>query len=467
MTPHFTHRARLAVSFTALCALCHPAAAEPMDFASALRHMETSSDRLAASRLATEGAAQKRRAIDGLGGSSVGLTAAAYAYNASLNLDLDPLGQVLPDVAAQLPPALGGAIAQLPQLPASYTLNRQKTNATASISAVWPIYMGGAADAARGLADARTREAHADSLRVGDELTSLLVQRYFGAQLANRAATLRESALHGIEQHDAAAQKMLSAGMIAKVERLQASSALEDARKTAQKARDDADLAATALTRTARAEERVEPTSPLFVMSQPAPPLSYFIDAALAQHPGLAKVAAVKSQATELHHAQEALRRPQVFAFGQRELRSGHANWAAGIAVRWTLWDSIDRNALSASSQAQIEQASRTDAQTRSDIALLVEKNWLALEQARRKFFAQQAGVDLAAELLRLREAGLREGTSTTLDLMDAQLNQAKVQTERAQAAFDYVLALAALLESTGQSDEFANYMARADVKVN
>lgn len=438
-----------------------------MDFSSALQHMATASDRLAASRLATDSAAQKRRAIERLGGPSVGLTAAAYAYNASLDLDLDPLGQALPGIAAQLPPALGGAVAQLPHLPASYTLNRQKTNATASVSAVWPIYMGGAAEAARGLADARTREAQADSVRVGDELTTLLVQRYFGAQLANHAATLREAALRSIEQHDAAAQKMLDAGVIAKVERLQASSALEDARKNAQKARDDADLAATALTRTTRADEPVQPTSPLFVISQPAPPLPYFVDAALAQHPGLAKVAAKKAQATQLHNAQEALRRPQVFAFGQREIKSGHADWAAGIAVRWTLWDSIDRNALSASSQAQIDQADRTDAQARSDIALLVESNWLALEQARRQYFAQQAGVDLAAEVLRLREVGLREGTSTTLDLMDAQLNQAKVQTERAQAAYAYVLALAALLESSGESNAFATYMARADVKVN
>lgn len=75
--------------------------------------------------------------------------------------------------------------------------------------------------------------------------------------------------------------------------------------------------------------------------------------------------------------------------------------------------------------------------------------------------------MDLSAEVLRLREAGLREGTSTTLDLIDAQLNNAKVQTERAQAAHDYVLALAALLESSGLSDEFANYMAQADVKVD
>ena len=76
------------------------------------------------------------------------------------------------------------------------------------------------------------------------------------------------------------------------------------------------------------------------------------------------------------------------------------------------------------------------------------------------------AGIELAQEVLRLRQAGLREGTSTPLDLIDAQVNLAKVQTEQAQAANDYVTALAQLLESSGQSDEFPAYMARADVKV-
>ena len=467
MKPHLAPRAHLLTGVAALCLLAQPALAAPMDFGTALQHMAASSDRLAASRQAVDSAAWQRRAVESLGGLSVSLTGAAYAYNANLDVDLNPLSQALPGIASQLPPQLGGMVAQLPHLPASYTLNRHKTDVTASVNAVYPLYMGGIDNAARGLADARTREAQADNARVSDELASLLVQRYFGAQLADRAAVLRETALQSIEKHDAAAQKMLDAGVIAKVERLQARSALEDARKNARKARDDADLATTALTRTARAEERVQPTSPLFVNSQPVQPLDYFIDAALARHPGLEKVAAKKAQASQLHAADEALRRPQVFAFGQRQIKSGNADWVAGIAVRWTLWDSIDRKALAASSQAQVEQAERTGAQARSDIALLVEKNWLALEQARRQYFAQQAGVDLSAEVLRLREAGLREGTSTTLDLIDAQLNNAKVQTERAQAAHDYVLALAALLESSGLSDEFANYMARADVKVD
>jgi outer membrane protein TolC len=440
--------------------------AQAMSFDAALKNMNTYSDRLAASRNAVESTQLRREGLQGLGGPSVSVSGAAYAYNANLTLDLDPVNQSVSQAVAQLPPALGGLVSRLPQLPDSYTLNRHGSGSTASLTAVWPIYVGGASNAARGLAEAQTSEAEADAAKTGQELTTLLVQRYFGAQLAERAATLRENAFQTIEKHDAAAQKMLAAGVISRLERLQAQSALEDARRQALKARDDAELAATALTRTVKAGVRVLPSNPLFVLSQPVEPLPHFVDAALTHHPGLSKVAAKKSQAEQLHAAQEALRKPQVFAFGQREIKNNNGDWIAGIGVRWTLWDSIDRNALAASSTKQIEQAERTGAQARDDIALLVEKNWQALEQARRQYLAMAPSVALADEMLRLRDAGLREGTSTTLDLIDAQVNQAKVQTERAQAAHDYVKALADLLESCGLSEEFGNYMARADVKV-
>ena len=439
--------------------------AEPMAFDAALQQLHQRSDQLAASRSAVESAQLRRDAMQRLGGPVVDLTGAAYAYNANLNLNLNPLNQALPGVLAQLPPQLAGGLAHLPQLPTSYTLNRHKSDTTASVSALWPIYLGGAGDAVRGLLDARRQEAQADATQTSHEVSTLLVQRYFGAQLAERAAVLREAALATIEQHDTAAQKMLDAGVIARVERLQARSALEEARRNARKARDDADLAATALTRTLKASDRVTPTSPLFVLGQPVEPLPHFIDNALARHPGLDKVAAKKEQATQLHAAQEALRKPQVFAFGQRQLKTGkEADWVAGVGVRWTLWDSIDRNTLAESSNRQIEQAERTGAQAQNDIALLVEKRWLGVEQARRQFFAMAPSLELADEVLRLRSAGLKAGTSTTLDLIDAQVNQAKTHTERAQAAHDYVKALAELLESCGLSEEFGNYMARADV---
>ena len=69
--------------------------------------------------------------------------------------------------------------------------------------------------------------------------------------------------------------------------------------------------------------------------------------------------------------------------------------------------------------------------------------------------------------MLHLRTAALREGTGTALELMDAEVNQAKVATERAQVAYDYVMALARLLESCGLSEAFSRYIQYADVKMD
>ena len=442
-------------------------AAHSLSFEQARAALFERSEQLAASSKAVDSARLRREGMEGLGGPSVAVIGLGYRYSANVDLDLDPARRALGNGLSLLPPQLGGAVAQLPSLPSNYNLQRKNTAASASLAAVWPLYMGGLGNAVRSELDAMTDEAMADAASSADQLQTLLVQRYFTSQLAERAATLRQRALEGVRAHDDAAQRMLKAGVIAQVERLQASAALADAQQQSRKADDDARLARSALVRTVHANGAVRPSSPLFVSSEALPPLQRFLDSAQSRHPGLSKVAAKRRQAESLHDATEALRKPQVLAFGLREVNtSGKPNWVAGVAVRWALWDSIDRDKLSAAGQRKVEQAELTDAQVRSDIGLLVEKNWLAVEQSRSQYLSGQAQENLARELLRLRQAGLREGTSTALDLIDAQLNLAKVQTERASVANQYVQALAALLESTGQADEFSRYMARADIQI-
>ena len=425
------------------------------------------SDALAAAQAGVQAKDLQAEGLKRLGGPVLSLGGTAYAYNLSLGLDLSALNQRVEQLEQRFPPLLQGMLAGLPALPSSYTLRRRDEGANASVSALWPIYMGGAADAARGVVQAQGDEARADAQQAGLEAEAQLAQRYFGAQLARRAADLRARAAETVAQHDQAAQKMLAAGVISRVERLQALAASEDARRQAAKAEDDAQLAATALARSLRVQGAVRPATPLFVLSQPIEPLDFFVEQALARHPGLAKVAAKKQQAEQLHAGEEALRRPHLVAFGTRELRSGSADWVAGLSLRWTLYDAVNRDALAAASLKQVEQAQHTGAQARTDIALLVERHWRAVENARRHFLALQSGEDLALEMQRLRVAGLREGTSTTLDLIDAETNLAKVRTERAQAANDYVQALAQLLGSAGLSERLPDYIARADIRLD
>ncbi|OGB30948.1 MAG: transporter [Burkholderiales bacterium RIFCSPLOWO2_12_FULL_61_40] len=451
-----------------LSALAQNIEPQKLSFDAAWNRVKDTSEKLAAAQAAMDHKTLQGEGLQGLGGPSVSVSGAAFAYSAHLDVSLDPINQRLTQISQQLPVPLENLPIPLPvpQFPAMYSYKKEDTAATASVSTVWPIYLGGATDAVRGLVGAQADEALADVQRTSHELATQLAQRYFGAQLAAKAASLREAAVRNVERHDQAAEKMLAAGVLSRVERLQVRAAFEDARRNALKARDDAELASVALARTVHTDGTVAPQTALFVLTQPLQGLPYFTEAALNHHPGLAKVAAKKAQAQRLHEGEEAARKPQVFAFGQHQIKDKNPDWAAGIGAKWTLFDSLGRDKLSAASEQQIRQAEHMDLQARSDIALLVERNWKVLEQARRQFLSVQTAVDLAQELLRLRTAGLKQGTSTTLELMDAETNSAKVQTERAQAAYEYTVALAHLLESCGLSEEYGAYVARADVWV-
>lgn len=449
-----------------VCAVVHLGSfAQALSFEAAWQRLKDNSDQLGGARAGLASKALQAEGIQALGGPSVSVSAASFAYNTSLAVNLDGINQKLSQIGQLLPAPVQGLLAAsgLASLPANYTLNQSGTLTNGSLTAVWPIYMGGLANATRGFVSAQAAEALSDTAKTEHELSTLLVQRYFGAQMALKAAQLRRTALADVAQHDATADKMLRAGLISQLERLQAQVAFEEAKRNAVKADDAAELATSALGHTLKAQGSVTPETPLFVVTRPLEPLAYFADQALMHHPGLAKVAAKKAQAEQLYAGQEALRKPQLFAFGQREITSGDANWMAGIAARWSLYDSINHDAMAASAQKMIDQADSADALARNDIGLLVEKNWRMVEQARHQFMAAQPGVFLASEVLRLRRSALRAGTGTTLELMDAQTNLAKVMTERAQMAYDYVLALANLLESCGLSEQFGAYIARAD----
>ena len=431
----------------------------------AVHRLQQGSDQLAGARAAV---AQRQAQAEGIaraGGPMVSAQGVAYTYRMSLDLDLDPLKQGLGNAINLLPPQVAGMLPALPPLPSNYTIERRNSSHSASVNAVWPIYLGGAPDALRGMVGAQGDEAQADLQHSEDEAVAVLAQRYFQTQMARRAAALRDAAAAGVAEHDLAAEKMLKAGVASQLERLQAKAALQDAQYQARKARSDADLVAMALARTLKFDGTPAPSTPLALSSQALPPLQDFINTALTLHPGLAKIAAKKAQAEYLKAGTKALNKPQVFAFGQRSL-SHNGDWLAGVGVRFNLWDSIDHQAMERSHQSQIHQAEAAEAQARSDIALLVERQWRSAEQARSQYISLAAQDELGQELLRLRRAGLKQGTSTAIDLIDAELNLSKLRTERAQVAYEHVMALVGLLQACGQIQSLADYLARADLRL-
>lgn len=404
--------------------------------------------------------------------------ASATAYTLEKDIDLtniksnivdrvDNIENSLPDVP-QIPPLpplpdLSDAVSD--RLPNSYDFKHSGSNTSAGIGVVWPVYTAGRSEALTGLLDARTQEASADQLMDKNQLYTTLVERYFQAQLAIIASYLRDDALDTLQQTDHMAQRLFEEGFISHVERLEAQSALADAQSEAVKARNTAKLAMIALQRLLRTESRVRPTTPLFVSSKPLPDVSYFQQLALSHHPGLKKVAAKRQQASKLHELSDTGHKPTVMVFGYGQVDE-KPSWIAGVSATWKLWGGLDKNAALSASQAKIRQADLSQIDVSDNLLLLVEKNWHDVNNAQARYQSLQSNVDLAAEVLRLRRLGLQEGVNTALDVVQSQTQYLKARTEQAQAANDYVQALAALLDSCGTPQAFNAYMNAADIRL-
>ena len=434
------------------------------------------SPKIAANQAAIAASEYQTEALRTIDNPLVFARVSASAYHLDEDIDLSSLrngivngvnntvDNAVPPIA-DLPdlPNFGELVGE--RLPDSYNIKRSGSTTGAGLGVVWPIYTAGRTDALTGASDARTQEAVADSILDKNELYNTLIERYFKAQLAIIAAYLREDAYDTLQQTDHMAERLFEEGFISRVDRLEAQSALADAKSESVNANNDARLAMIALQRLLRTDYRIKPTTPLFVSSRPLPDVSYFQDLALNNHPGLQKVAAKRAQAQQLHALSDTGYKPTVLLYGYGQLEKD-PSWVAGISASWKLWGGLDKTASLASSNAQIRQADLSEIEVSDNLLLLVEKNWHDVNNAQSRYQALQSNVDLAAEVLRLRRLGLQEGVNTTVDVVQAQTQSLKARTEQAQAANDYVQSLAALMQSCGTPLAFNAYLNAADIQL-
>ena len=436
------------------------------------------SPKLAANEAAIAASEYQAQAASSIDKPFVFARVSANAYTLQKDIDLrdikgnivdrvDDLEGQLPDIPniPPLPPLPDLSDSLASRLPDSYDFKHSGSRAGAGVGVVWPVYTAGRSEALTGLMDAKTQEASADQLMDQNEIFTTLVNRYFQAQLAIIASYLRDDALNTLQQTDHMAQRLFEEGFISHVERLEAQSALADAESEAINARNTARLAMIALQRLLRTETRVRPTTPLFVSSKPLPDVSYFQQLALDHHPGLQKVAAKRLQASRLHDLSDTGYKPTVMVYGYGQLEE-KPSWIAGVSATWKLWGGLDKSATLAASDAKIRQADLTQIDVSDNLLLLVEKNWNDVNNAQARYQSLQSNVDLAAEVLRLRRLGLQEGVNTAIEVVQSQTQYLKARTQQAQAANDYVQALAALMNSTGTPQAFNAYMNAADIRL-
>jgi outer membrane protein TolC len=337
----------------------------------------------------------------------------------------------------------------------------------APLTSTWPLYTGGKIGAVQAALAAEVQASTAQRRGVEEQLERELVQRYFGLRLTRQLLALRVQQLAQAERQLVQATAFETQGQISRVERLTSQVARDDAARELNRARSDDRIAEAALRRLLRVDEPLNADTPLFVLGTSLPPLADWQADAARANPLLATLDAktvVASQGVQIAKAEFL---PSVGAFADYELIRNYLslvepNWKAGIGISFKIFSREDRQSKVAAASAQQRQVEAQRAEVLNEIMLAVEASWMRVEQAREQFVLLDSALELTRENLRLRERGFGEGQATSLDVNEARNAVTRVELGRAQVAYDYVVALAALLETSGQSQRFGEFQRQA-----
>ena len=339
---------------------------------------------------------------------------------------------------------------------------------TSSIRAIWPIFTGGRISAAESAAEGKTEEARSKLKMKQQASYEDLAKYYFSVVLANEVVNTYSEVEQGLAKHRDNAIKLQQQGQIAKVERLQADASYDKARVDLRKAQQDSDIAKAALTSMLQSKENITPETTLFI-NPSLPQLSAFIDNTLDTYPGLDLLDAKERQASSLVKAEKGRYYPEVYLYGNYNLYEGDSlsaeiapDWMVGIGVNVPLIDNKGRSDKVVAAHNAIQQVQYLKKQAQQDLALLVEKTYREALQAIDEYEGLASSLELASENVLLREKAFKQGLSTSLDVVDAELYLASIKTQRSLASFNYVISLVKLLALSDQTDTFVQYQLQA-----
>jgi outer membrane protein TolC len=460
-----------------------------MSYAQARAALEAAPQGSAANAADLRAAAHQAAAVRNLYRPTVIGSVSALAYQKTLALDtsgakqqviegvhdyLGTLGGQLPPeysaiaalVAGRVQQALPGLLAPIPD-ELEYTANDRIVRP--NLTAVMPLYSGGAIPAIRDAARSGVAVAQAklESGRALDDVR--LSQQYFGRQLAAQLRATAQEALAANQRHLDNTQAMQRNGVVPRVTVLEVTVLRDAAQRTLDRARSEEEVAALALARSTGAAPDVALSTPLFVNRQPLPPLAAFIAAATASPNGQTQLAQAQLDLADagVRLARSSLK-PKVNAFASYNLERKQAlpvdpDWMVGVTLTMPLLTSVDRAELVAAARAR-EESARLQKQSAQDrVGGEIERAYALAEDARRRFLSMDSSLVAAREHLRVQEVAWREGEGTAARLLDAQAMLAAARAQRASTAYEYDVALAALLAASGQSRLYERYATRDD----
>ncbi|MCK5820188.1 MAG: TolC family protein [Psychromonas sp.] len=444
--------------FTILLSLPFFGVAQSLNFSQAWTHLVYVSNNLHASNLEVEKAKEQVDASKDLNFPAINLVGSYTHLSDPIQLNDQKI-----NIANPLSPSTNIAI----PIP-SIALTEQDIFRS-SLQAMWPIYTGGKITAAQSITKDKVQEKKANEDIEKSKLFVQLVDRYYAVAVTKVLVKTHQQLLSALEKHASHAKKLESQGQIAKVERLNAQVALANERIAVSRAKRQAEMAQIALAQMLH-KKQVETSSPMFELNSE---LSFteISKKTIANHPALRLLKSKEEQAQDLINIEKSGYYPTVFLYGNYTLykddslfSQAEPDWLVGVGVKIPLLSRNGRSGkVEAAKNAQL-QARYTRAQTQQDLNLLLEKNYRDLLQAQDEISALNLSIKLATENERLRSLAFRQGLSTSIDIVDAELKLTAAKTKQLAEKYHYIQAYARLMSMSSQINQFITQSRHKDI---
>jgi outer membrane protein TolC len=329
----------------------------------------------------------------------------------------------------------------------------------ADLQVLWPLYTGGKIDAAQDIYAAGVNEQKALKEMKKDKEFLKLIKYYYGVVVSESLYKTRQEAQKALLIHYENAKKLKEQGQIAKIELLNAEVKLDAAKIETTKAHHKFEVASSALFSLTKLKP--VPSSKLFIYEDIENEEYYKAETSL-KYAGLRVLDSKASQSEAVVSIKEADWHPQVAAFGNYNLYKDNSpimgtlpTWFAGVMVKIDLLQRKDRAQEVQAAKLLNAKVKHLKNEAVENLALLVEKTYKEMISNREEFNSLNSSLELAHENYRLRSIAFKEGLSTSVELVDAQMFLMGAKTKRLNAAYNFVQKVSQLSVLSGDREMF------------
>ena len=337
----------------------------------------------------------------------------------------------------------------------------QKYQYSLGVQVTQPLFVGGSVYYNHELSRGNFEVAQQDLNATSQDVAISVAEAYYAILQIEKLLDVARKTEEAMAAHRKTASDFYSAGVVAKVDLLQAEVRLAEAQQDVIKAENSLDTAKSAFN---NALGREISTPVRLSGAHLVLPGDMTLDGCMAQalhnRPELAAI----RKAVEVSQSSEKLARssffPQVSAvydhtYAKKSLSwDTDESWSVSLVAAWDFWEwgkqKYDLDAAKAQTNAATQQARYLE----EAVLLEVKQSYLSVEQAKKLISVTERAIEQAEENVRMSKERYAQNIVTITEVLDAEVLLAHARLNYYYALYGYDLSVAHLLRAIGQKIE-------------